>query len=297
MVGSTWKHVEGEPVSGPRARYWLTVQAGSTDLGGVIEIVEWDPPHELAWTNVSGIDNRGRWILRDRGESSQVTLRFSYQVPGGILALIASRLSAPIMRRDVRQSLDALKTWSREVADELPAARPVGHILADAAIFDVPVGSVLLTIFALNRWGPRTAERGKSLAVDELSNEELVDNGYAAWNEDDLEGMLDYLPPRGQLPHQRGLSGAPDAVYQGEEGIRRWWDDFHEPWSEIKVIPERIAEDGDEIAILIRFEGTGRRRNRDEHAFINTIELRDRWPTASARSRPHREAARELGLD
>ena len=109
MVGSTWKHVEGEPVSGPRARYWLTVQAGSTDLGGVIEIVEWDPPHELAWTNVSGIDNRGRWILRDRGERSQVTLRFSYQVPGGILALIASRLSAPIMRRDVRQSLDALK--------------------------------------------------------------------------------------------------------------------------------------------------------------------------------------------
>jgi hypothetical protein len=31
----------------------------------------------------------------------------------------------------------------------------VGHILADAAIFDVPVGSVLLTIFALNRWGPK----------------------------------------------------------------------------------------------------------------------------------------------
>jgi hypothetical protein len=30
-----------------------------------------------------------------------------------------------------------------------------GHILADAAIFAVPVGSVLLTIFALNRWGPK----------------------------------------------------------------------------------------------------------------------------------------------
>jgi hypothetical protein len=30
-----------------------------------------------------------------------------------------------------------------------------GHILADAAIFLVPVGSVLLTIFALNRWGPK----------------------------------------------------------------------------------------------------------------------------------------------
>ena len=30
-----------------------------------------------------------------------------------------------------------------------------GHVLADAAIFGVPVGSVLLTIFALRRWGPR----------------------------------------------------------------------------------------------------------------------------------------------
>ena len=109
MVGSTWKHVEGEPKSGPRARFWLTVEAGSTDLGGVIEIVEWDPPRELAWTNVSGIDNRGRWILRERAERTEVTLRFSYQVPGGVLALIASRLGARIMRQDVRRSLEALR--------------------------------------------------------------------------------------------------------------------------------------------------------------------------------------------
>ena len=30
-----------------------------------------------------------------------------------------------------------------------------GHVLDDAAIFLVPVGSVLLTIFALNRWGSK----------------------------------------------------------------------------------------------------------------------------------------------
>jgi hypothetical protein len=29
-----------------------------------------------------------------------------------------------------------------------------GHVLADAAIFLVPVGSVVLTILALRRWGP-----------------------------------------------------------------------------------------------------------------------------------------------
>jgi hypothetical protein len=29
-----------------------------------------------------------------------------------------------------------------------------GHVLADAAIFGFPVGSVLLTVLALRRWGP-----------------------------------------------------------------------------------------------------------------------------------------------
>jgi hypothetical protein len=30
-----------------------------------------------------------------------------------------------------------------------------GHVIVDAAIFLVPVGSVLLTILALRRWGPK----------------------------------------------------------------------------------------------------------------------------------------------
>jgi hypothetical protein len=30
-----------------------------------------------------------------------------------------------------------------------------GHWLADAAFFVVPVGSILLTIFVLRRWGPK----------------------------------------------------------------------------------------------------------------------------------------------
>jgi uncharacterized membrane protein len=109
MVGSSWEPIEGEPSSGLRARFWLNVEVASTDLGGMVELVEFDPPHELAWTNVSGIDNRGRWILRERDGETEVTMRFSYQVPGGVLALIASRLGAPMLRGDIRKSLAALK--------------------------------------------------------------------------------------------------------------------------------------------------------------------------------------------
>jgi uncharacterized membrane protein len=109
MVGSRWDPMPGEPTTGMRARFEIYISVGSTDLGGVIEVVEWDPPHELAWTNITGIDQRGRWILRDRDDHTDVTIRLSYQVPGGILALISSQLGRPIIRRDVRRSLAALK--------------------------------------------------------------------------------------------------------------------------------------------------------------------------------------------
>jgi uncharacterized membrane protein len=108
MVGSTWEPVEGEPTSGKRARFWVDVEVGSIDLGGTVEVVEFDPPHELAWTDVSGIDNRGRWILRERDGGTEVTVRISYQAPGGILALLAGWLGIPILRGDVRRSLKAL---------------------------------------------------------------------------------------------------------------------------------------------------------------------------------------------
>jgi uncharacterized membrane protein len=109
MVGSRWDPVPGEPVSGLRARFEICIEVGSTDLGGTVEVIEWDPPHELSWTNITGIDQRGRWILRERNGRTDATIRVSYQVPGGILALVASQLGKPIIRRDLRQSLAALK--------------------------------------------------------------------------------------------------------------------------------------------------------------------------------------------
>jgi uncharacterized membrane protein len=109
MVGSRWEPVRGEPVSGLRARFEISIDVRSIDLGGVVEVVEWDPPHELAWTNVTGIDQRGRWILREREDRTDATLRVSYQVPGGVLALVASQLGRPLIRRDVGRSLTALK--------------------------------------------------------------------------------------------------------------------------------------------------------------------------------------------
>jgi carbon monoxide dehydrogenase subunit G len=109
MVNSSWAPVAGEPTSGARARWNIAIGVGSIDLSGVVEFVEWDPPHEFSWVNITGIDQRGRWILRDCGTETQATLRVSYQVPGGVLALVASQLGRPLLRRDLRRSLEGLR--------------------------------------------------------------------------------------------------------------------------------------------------------------------------------------------
>ena len=88
-----------------------------------------------------------------------------------------------------------------------------------------------------------------------------------------------------------------DAVYEGPEGIRRWWRDFHEPWSRIEVIPERMAERDDEVLVLLRFEGTGREGIETAMRFINMIEIRDGLAYRFG-ARPYSaEAVAELGLD
>ncbi|MBP2452166.1 putative membrane protein [Mycolicibacterium lutetiense] len=63
-------------------------------VGGLIEIVEFDEPRDLAFIGITGVTLRGRFRLRDDGDGrTQMTFRLSYQAPGGVLGLIADRLA------------------------------------------------------------------------------------------------------------------------------------------------------------------------------------------------------------
>ena len=109
LSGMRFWPVEGERTTGVRARYKVRLKAGSAEVGGVVELIEWDPPHELAWTSITGIDQRGRWLLHDRGNRTEVVFRLGYQVPGGLMALVADRIGSRVVRRHVRETLGALK--------------------------------------------------------------------------------------------------------------------------------------------------------------------------------------------
>jgi uncharacterized membrane protein len=115
MSGITrWEVMSAAP-SGLGARYRMLMHVGSAEVGGLVEIVEHDPCRDMAWVSVVGIDQRGRWRLRERrrGDGSATTrveLRLSYGVAGsGIFGWMAEHVAAPTVRGHLRRSLQQLK--------------------------------------------------------------------------------------------------------------------------------------------------------------------------------------------
>jgi uncharacterized membrane protein len=117
MSGITRWEVEGDRRIGLGARYRMLMRVGSAEMGGLIEVVEFSEPLDMAWSSVTGVDQRGRWRLRRAGGGrTRVELRFAYGVAGaGITGYISERVAAPGIRRHLRASLNQLK---REVEHE-----------------------------------------------------------------------------------------------------------------------------------------------------------------------------------
>jgi uncharacterized membrane protein len=111
MHGVTRWEVCGDQEEGMGARYRTLMRVGSAEIGGLVEVVEWDEPSDLAWTSVTGIDQRGRWRLRERSFGrTDVELRLSYGVAGsGIPGWIAERIAAPTVGDHLRRTLQQLK--------------------------------------------------------------------------------------------------------------------------------------------------------------------------------------------
>ncbi|HEY1510740.1 MAG TPA: SRPBCC family protein [Solirubrobacteraceae bacterium] len=126
MSGVTRWEVVGDEPDGLGARYQTLLRVGAAEVGGLIEIVEWAPPSEVAWTSVTGVDQRGRWRLRNRsGGGTNVELRLAYGVAGaGIAGWVAERVAAPTVQGHVRRTLRQLKRLvEHEQLRERAAAR------------------------------------------------------------------------------------------------------------------------------------------------------------------------------
>jgi uncharacterized membrane protein len=111
MAGMTRYEVSGKQDRGVGARFRTLMRVGSAEVGGVVEVVEWDESRDLAWNSVTGVDQRARWRLRERPDDrTHVEFRFQYGVAGaGLLGWAAEQVAAPQVRGHLRRSLHQLK--------------------------------------------------------------------------------------------------------------------------------------------------------------------------------------------
>jgi uncharacterized membrane protein len=132
MSGVTRWEPASDRRSGLGARYRMLLRVGAAEVGGLIEFVEWRPETDMAWTSVTGVDQRGRWRIRDLPDArTRVELRYSYGVAGaGIAGLLAERVAAISISRHLRRSLQQLK---REVEHEQLRAQARERAEATAA--------------------------------------------------------------------------------------------------------------------------------------------------------------------
>lgn len=135
MSGMTRWEAEGEVRSGMGARRRMLMRVGSAEVGGLIEMIEWDEPRDLAWTSVSGIDQRGRMRLRAvAADRTRVEFRYAYGVAGsGLFGWISERVAAPTIGRNIQRSLHQLKRLVEHESMRAEAAeRRREHETADA---------------------------------------------------------------------------------------------------------------------------------------------------------------------
>ena len=111
MAGVTRWEVVSDEDRGPGARYRMLMRVGSAEVGSLVEVVEYDEPRDMAWVSVTGLDQRGRWRLRERrGGKTRVEFRLAYGVAGaGLFGWASERIAAPQVSKHLRRSLGQLK--------------------------------------------------------------------------------------------------------------------------------------------------------------------------------------------
>jgi uncharacterized membrane protein len=107
------------PNGGLHARYRVLVHVGPVPVAAQVEIVELIEGRELAWTSLTGIDQRFRFRLRELdGSRTRLVLRFGYGSPGP-LGILADLASYGRVRATLRRLLVAVKSEA-----ERPPPRP-----------------------------------------------------------------------------------------------------------------------------------------------------------------------------
>ncbi len=179
---------EGDKERGLGARYSMRMRAGSAEVGGLVEVVEWDEGCDMAWNSVTGIDQRGRWRLREQEDGTTlVTLRLVYQAPGGLLGMISDQVSARTVRGNLRRTVQNLKAMieGEDMSSKGDGFNPINFVGQAAETVRVAVTSGLArpsrpdkmvrALAAFVRLGPTPAAGYTTNAIVRPNDTAIVD--------------------------------------------------------------------------------------------------------------------------
>ena len=88
-------------------------------------------------------------------------------------------------------------------------------------------------------------------------NVEVVRRALEAFPRGDLEEMLSYMDPEGEL-HSAIVGGAEGNVYRGHEGFRRWYADSFDSFESLQNEWSEFRDLGDRVLALGRVRARGR---------------------------------------
>jgi ketosteroid isomerase-like protein len=127
-------------------------------------------------------------------------------------------------------------------------------------------------------------------------NVELVRQGYDAWNRGDLEWLLDRSTADSEWRMAQVFPDT-DAAYHGQEGVRKFWKTFREPWETLLIEVERLEPIGeDRVLALFWLHGIGRRGVEVTLKFAHLITLQDRMVSQLVAFAEWHEALEAAGL-
>ena len=106
-------------------------------------------------------------------------------------------------------------------------------------------------------------------------NVEVVRRFYRAWNRREEETQTEAFVPEIEF-RTAGLASPVglDAVYYGHAGLRKFTQEFREPWEQLFADPERIIERGEQVVVLVRLRGKGRDGIEVERPFAQVWTMR-----------------------
>jgi ketosteroid isomerase-like protein len=125
-------------------------------------------------------------------------------------------------------------------------------------------------------------------------NTDLLRAAYEAWNRDDCDAWLRMLHPDIEI-HTSGAFPDLSPVYRGRERAKKFWEQMHEPWEDLRIEVERLEETADSVVGTIRFRATGVDSGVEvDMRFASAIRVRDAIATELVNGRTAEDALSEL---